>query len=159
MNENLVDVLIYLYEYYMDADEESSPDQSDLHRELIEAGFPEKLIDRAFDWMDELVLRQGEGEFQGRSSHAMRIYTEAEQTRLDIEARGFLFFLEQNEILDPISRELVIDRAMALEDHEEVGVEELKWITLLVLLNQPGQETAFAQMESLVYNDGPVYLH
>lgn len=158
MNENLVDILIYLYEHYMDGDEETPSDQSQLHEELIQAGFPEKQIDRAFDWMDELVMRQGEGDFQGRSPHAMRIYTDAEQARLDIEARGFLFFLEQNEILDPISRELVIDRAMAL-DEEQVGVEELKWISLLVLVNQPGQESAFAQMESLVYNDAPVYLH
>lgn len=158
MNEHLVDILIYLYEYYMDADEESTSDHSDLHQELTQAGFPEKLINQAFDWMDELVLRQGESDFQGRSPHAMRIYTETEQARLGLDARGFLIFLEQNEILDPIARELVIDRAMAL-DEEEVGVEELKWISLLVLLNQPGQESAFAQMEELVYNDGPVYLH
>jgi len=30
---------------------------------------------------------------------------------------------------------------------------------LMVLINQPGQESAFAQMEDLVYNDIPVYLH
>ena len=32
-------------------------------------------------------------------------------------------------------------------------------IVLLVLLNQPGQENAFALMEELVYNGEPVYLH
>ena len=49
-------------------------------------------------------------------------------------------------------------RAVAL-DSPQIGVEEMKWIVLMVLINQPGQESAFAQMEDLVYNDIPVYLH
>ena len=71
---------------------------------------------------------------------------------------GLLIFLEQNDILDAESRELVIDRALAL-DATIVGEEELKWIVLLVLINQPGREIAFAQMEDMVYNSQPVYIH
>jgi Smg protein len=40
-----------------------------------------------------------------------------------------------------------------------VSVDELKWVVLLVLLNRPGLEVAFTQMEDLVYNDAPEYLH
>jgi Smg protein len=29
----------------------------------------------------------------------------------------------------------------------------------LVLMNQPGQEAAFARMEDMVYNEAPVFLH
>ncbi len=53
-----------------------------------------------------------------------------------------MLFLEQNGILDPASRELVIDRALAL-DTPALTVEELKWIVLLVLMNRPGREAAF----------------
>jgi Smg protein len=57
-----------------------------------------------------------------------------------------------------MSRERVIERAMAIES-EELSADDVKWVVLLVLLNQPGQENAFALMEELVYNGEPLYLH
>jgi len=42
---------------------------------------------------------------------------------------------------------------------EELTVDDVKWITLLVLVNQPGQEAAFTLMQDLVYNGAPEYLH
>ncbi len=77
---------------------------------------------------------------------------------MDLDCRGLLLFLEENGILDQANREFVIDRAMAL-DSPLIRVDDLKWVVLMVLMNQPGQETAFAQMEDLVYNDQPIYLH
>ena len=54
--------------------------------------------------------------------------------------------------------EQLIERAMAL-DAEELTAEDVKWMILLILLNQPGQESAFALMEELVYNGNPGFLH
>jgi len=51
-------------------------------------------------------------------------------------------FLEQNGILNSSNREIVIDRAMALEN-EEISMEKLKWIVLMVLLSQPDEELLF----------------
>ena len=158
MNENVVDILIYLYENYMDGEQAPPSDQAQIHEELIQAGFPESEIDKAFQWMDELAERQEITSGPDRASPALRVYTEHEMSRLDIDCRGLLLFLEQNGILDQANRELVIDRAIALGTGQ-VGVEELKWVVLMVLINQPGHESAFAQMEDLVYNDIPVYLH
>ena len=45
------------------------------------------------------------------------------------------------------------------DDLGELTADDVKWIVLLVLLNQPGQENAFALMEELVYNGEPLYLH
>jgi Smg protein len=39
---------------------------------------------------------------------------------------------------------------MALES-ELVDVEDLKWVLLMVLFNQPGQEEAVAWMENLMF--------
>ncbi len=159
MNENVVDILIYLYENYMDSDPESAlSDQSVIQDELIMAGFTEHEVDRAFQWMDELILSQTDEGLWNHTENTIRIFTDEEQTRLDTDSRGLIMFLEQNQILDMASRELVIDRAMAL-GAPIIGVEELKWVVLMVLVNQPGQESAFAQMEDLVYNDIPAYLH
>ena len=88
----------------------------------------------------------------------MRVYNESEMRKLDTETRGLLLFLEQNGILDPFSREVVIERAMALST-EDLSADDIKWIVLLILVNQPGQEAAFTLMQDLVYNGAPEYLH
>lgn len=158
MNENVVEILIYLYENYMDSDQVVPADQDAIHDDLLEAGFQDLEIEKAFQWMDELVLRQGDQTYPRHAEHSIRIFCAEEMARLDRDSRGFLMYLEQNQILDPVSRELVLDRAMALEGNE-VGIDELKWVALMVLINHPGSESAFAQMENLVYNDLPAYIH
>jgi Smg protein len=52
----------------------------------------------------------------------------------------------------------VIDRLMAL-DGDEIDIEKLKWVALMVLFSQPGQETAFSRMEDLVFEDRAGALH
>jgi len=158
MYENMVDVLIYLYENYMDGESTPPRDQDELENELSEAGFSNSEISEALTWLDELANRMDSTLYQPRVADAMRIYTDAECQILDIDARGLLLFLEQGGILDPLSRELVIDRAVAIEQNP-VSADELKWVVLLVLLNRPGRESALNQMEDLVYGDEVIYLH
>jgi Smg protein len=158
MDENLVDVLIYLYENYMDGDNKTPADQSQLEDELAQAGFSNGEIRKALHWLDELADRAESTGDSPSEERSIRIYHESETAHLGVDARGLLLFLEQNRILDPISRELVIDRALALA-HQPVTVDELKWIVLLVLMNRPGREAAFTQMEDLVYNENPLALH
>ena len=47
MKENVLDLLIYLFENYMSADDEPRPDRSTLKVELDKAGFAEPDIERA----------------------------------------------------------------------------------------------------------------
>lgn len=158
MNENVVDILIYLYENYMDGELAPPSDQNDLRNELTQAGFTTGEIDKAFDWLDELADNAQWPQGEAHQSQSLRIFTEEETARLDVDSRGLLLFLEQNEILTQTARELVIERSLAL-DTPVITEEELKWIILLVLMNQPGQEAAFARMEDMVYNEAPQYLH
>jgi len=161
VNENLIDVLIYIYENYMDSEESVPVDQVTLEEELLQAGFKEGEVSKAFSWLDELAWRQGSLVEYGAAAVAnrsMRIFNAQEQQKMDLEIQGMLLNLEQMGILDPMSRELVIERCMAIET-EELTTDDVKWVVLLVLLNQPGQENAFALMEELVYNGEPPYLH
>ena len=159
MNENIIDVLIYIYETYMDGEKQLPSDQVLIEEHLLKVGFHEGEINKAFDWLDELAWRQGSLHENGDFSQAsMRLYSDEEMQRIDMESRGLLLFLEQNGILDPLSRELVIERAMAL-DNPDLDSDDIQWIALLVLLNQPGQEAAFTVMENLVYDGVPDLLH
>jgi Smg protein len=47
---------------------------------------------------------------------------------------------------------------MAL-DGDDIDLEKLKWVVLMVLFSQPGQETAFARMEDLVFDERPGAVH
>jgi len=55
-------------------------------------------------------------------------------------------------------RELVIDRLLALEA-EEIDIEQVKWVVLMVLFSQPGQEQAYQRMEDLVFESQSDALH
>lgn len=152
MKESVLDVLMYLFENYFDDDSEVESDRESLKHELVQAGFPEVEITKAFEWLEGLA--SDEAMVEGREikgTPSFRIYVQEECERLNLECRSFLLFLEQVGVLDATARELVIDRVMAL-DTEDIDLEQLKWVVLMVLFNQPGKEAVFAWMEDLVFD-------
>ncbi|MDZ7645199.1 MAG: DUF494 domain-containing protein [Woeseiaceae bacterium] len=158
MKENVLDVLMYLFETYIDADEEPEPNQNVLRSELVRAGFGSGEIDRALEWLDGLTDNHDSLAIHPQTSHGTRVYNEVEHERLDIECRGFIAYLEQIGILSPPQREILIDRLLALESHD-IDVEQIKWVVLMVLFSQPGQEIAYARMEDLVFEENTGLLH
>jgi len=159
MKENVLDILVYLLENFMYGEIDDNADEASLKAELLRAGFPDPEIEKAFSWLEGLSsLRDNSPGLPVTAHHALRVYTAAEVKRLDAECRGFLMFLEQIGVLDPLSRELVIDRIMALES-DETELTDLKWVILMVLFNQPGKEAAFAWMEDLVFEGTAGWLH
>ena len=157
MKENVFDILMYLFEkYYMDDENPVAPDRDSVQQELSKAGFPHEEIDRAFNWMEGLATAPSAPAMQAKRS--IRMFSEAEMNRLDTECRGFILFLEQMGVLTPASRELAIDRAMALEN-EYFDIEQMKWVILMVLFNQPGEEAAYAWVEDLVFDTMASGLH
>ena len=150
MKETVLDVLMYLFEHYLDDEVEVESDQESLKVELRQAGFPDTEIVKAFDWLEGLASGEDtETDVQVGRIGSVRIYTGEEMSRLDTRCRGFLLFLEQVGVMDGMTREVVIDRVMALDD-EEIDLDQLKWVVLMVLFNQPGRESAYAWMEDLV---------
>ena len=162
MKESILDVLLYLFEHYFANDAVVSGDDltaqdGPLMGELVEAGFSPAEIRKAFDWLDTLArLRPTPG--PARTNGPTRVFHGAELDKLDVESRGFLLFLEQHGILDADQRELVLDRAMAL-DQDDIDLDDLKWVVLMVLFNQPGAEAAYAWMETQIFSDEPEPLH
>jgi len=61
-------------------------------------------------------------------------------------------YLEQIGILTTGQRERVLDRVLALGERD-VDIDDIKWVVLMVLFTQPGQEDAYARMEDLVFED------
>lgn len=135
MKENVLDVLMYLFDHVFDADMEVETDQDTLSDELEAAGFGKVEIDKAFDWLDDLRMAEDRAEgLKAQSTHSFRIMAEPELQRFAPECHGFLVFMEQCKIIDPQVREMVIERALALET-SEIDLDHLKWVTLMVLCN------------------------
>ncbi|MFC6441704.1 DUF494 family protein [Bowmanella sp. JS7-9] len=158
----MFDILMYLFENLIHSEAEIRVDQDELTEELTRAGFHHDEIYKALSWLEKLAALQETDQkpyLAGLSTTPVtRIYTYQEQMRLDVECQGFLIFLEQIKVLDASTREMVIDRVMEL-DSAEFGLEDLKWVVLMVLFNVPGKENAYAQMEDLLFEtpQGPLH--
>lgn len=160
MKENMLDVLLYLFENYMIEGQEFQPDQETLSVELAQAGFGDGEINKAFDWLEDLseLCDPPSTDVDGGAATSTRHFSPEEQLRFDSQAQGLLLKLEQSGILDPATRELVIDRIMALET-AEIDTEHLKWVIMMVLCNRPGHEDVVAWAEELIIDGIEQHIH
>ena len=159
MKENVLEVLMYLFENYMEEQELVNPDKEELKVELHEAGFADSEVEKALKWLEGLAaLNEKQHAVTSQHAQSMRVFTRREVEKLDTESRGFIIFLENIGVLDNTTREMVIDRSMAL-DGVQIDLEQVKWVVLMVLFNQPGQEAAFAWMEDLVFDEYTGSIH
>lgn len=154
IKESVLDVLMYLYENYVEQEFADTSNYDTLRVELVGAGFPEEEVNHAFAWLNDLTARRDT--LVNPAAGSIRIYGSAERARIGADCQGFLLYLEQLGLLESQSRELVIDRLMSID--EDIDIERVKWVVLLVLINQPGAEDALAQIEEMVYYDGE-FLH
>ena len=146
------------FENYIYDEPDDTPDRESLESSLLEAGFTGSEISKAFNWLDALAQQRHMPQLSASLEKPVRVFAETESRRLDTAAQGFLMYLENVGVLNPECRELVLDRLLAL-DADEVTIEDVKWVILMVLFNQPGQEANFAWMEDLLFDSAAEYRH
>lgn len=152
MNHSVLDVLMYLFETFSEQGHDEATDHGVLRQELLQAGFREPEVDRALTWLEDLNSDPDRPLTVAPAERSVRVFNSLELSRIDTQCRGYLLYLEQVGILSPLSREIVIERLMAL-DAGEIDVEQVKWVTLMVLFSQTEQEQAFSRMEDLVFEE------
>lgn len=161
MKEDMLEVLIYLFENYIVDGVTLDPGHDELAEELVGAGFPGEEIDKAFIWLEDLLdicERDGDHQYQLQASSSMRIYTKEEADRLQIQGQSLLTRLVNVGVLDQFSREMVIDRVMAL-DSADLNLDHIKWVVLMVLSNQPGFAEIADWAETVVSDDLAPMIH
>lgn len=155
----MFEVLMYLFENYMDGSVSLNADQGTVVTELEQAGFSQHEIDRALDWLDGLNRFQETVQAGPQlTPHAVRHFLPEECERLGVEERGFLLYLEQLSVLDAMTREIVIDRLMAL-DRRELDLGRVKWVVLIALFNQPDKKSALTLLQDMILSDAFDVLH
>jgi len=125
----MFDVLIYLYENFWTR--EACADHKQLARKLSAVGFEQDDIQDALSWLDGLNAQVQALSTQVGQHTGMRHYIEAEVERLGEDGLSFLRFLESAGVLNPVQRELVLDRVMAVEDRP-ISLEDFKILVLMV---------------------------
>ena len=152
----MFEILMFLFENYMDGNVVLKTDNDAVVTELQRVGFDRYEIDRALDWIEGLHRFQQSG--PPITSLAIRHYLPMEMEQMGIEGIEFLTHLERLKIVDPLTREIVIDRVMAL-DSREVDMGRVKWVILMVLFNQPDKKSALSLLQDMILADAYDSLH
>ncbi len=157
----MFEVIIYLFESYMQLDQSIEVDAQEITDELLQEGFQSNDISKALAWLDHLSgLHElpEENRPQHAKSTSHRVYSHQEQQRLNSACQGYISYLEHAGILSTYSREVVVDCAMMLEMNE-LALHDLKWLILMVLFNDPRSEDEFLQLESMLmdFEDGLIH--
>ena len=163
MKDNMLDVLMYIFENFIDDEREQSgePDVAALTTELGHAGFRKGEISKAFEWLEDLSVLCEEDEYPHTITDVFsstRVYSDQEKEKISLSAIGFLSRLEFYNIISPSVREVILDRAMALESGN-IDLDQMKWVAMMVLYNQPGRETNYLWLENLLFDLEQDVLH
>ncbi len=151
ITDSVLDILIYVFDRYMLNETPDVPERERLAQDLERIGFAPANVERALDWLADLAFghEQAADCTRAETSAGVRVFSDSELARLSTECRGLLLRLESARVLTPQQREIVIERMLAL-DADEPDTEQLKWVVLMVLSSQPGQELAVERLGGLI---------
>ena len=155
MKEDMFDVLLYLFENFISENPNNLPESPEVITSALEnAGFPSPEIHKAFSWLEGLTMLQELNleAPQPINQQSFRIFNAEEFARLGASGIGFISFLEQYSIIDAETRELIMDRLLALENFE-VDLEQVKWVALIVIYHQHMDKEDLELFEELLFLD------
>ncbi|MGB8517449.1 MAG: DUF494 domain-containing protein [Gallionella sp.] len=129
----MFEILMYLFESYFDAGSYPEPDK--LSRKLSAAGFEGEEISEALSWLSALQ-QQNPDNYPEKIEHiGIRHFAPVEINAISFDARQFLVFTHQQQMISTVEREMIIDRVIALQQNN-LGLDKLKLIMLMVLWNR-----------------------
>jgi len=129
----MFDILMFLFESYFHSG--TYPNSDKLSRKLSAAGFDNEDIHLALTWLTGLEQLNKADYPSAINGSNGRFYAAIEMKRISYDVRCFLTFWEQSKIITPVEREMILDRAFAL-NRENLPLDKIKLIVLMVLWNQ-----------------------
>lgn len=155
MKTEVLDILMYLFETYLDDEQSDIPNEGSIRNELAKIGFRDEKVAKAFDWLDDLaILKDNYTSIDQLENNSLRLFSPLEIEKFDIQARGVLLDLVQLSVITPTQREIIIDKALAL-DINPIDQEQMKWVVLMVLFNLPDSAGSFTWIQDLLYEENP----
>ncbi|MCU7801220.1 MAG: DUF494 domain-containing protein [gamma proteobacterium symbiont of Lucinoma myriamae] len=163
MKTEVLDILMYLFETYLDDDQSDITSEETIRNELAKIGFQDTKVTKAFDWLDDFSLLEDDFSFHDTlechseshtENYSIRLFSQYEIEKFDKQARGVLLEMVELHVISPGQREFIIDKALALEI-AYIDQEQMKWVILMVLFNLPDSAGSFTWIQDLLYEDRP----
>lgn len=155
MKTEVFDILMYLFETYLDDDQSEIPSADNIRNELSRIGFNDSNVDKSFKWLDDLsTLKEYNFTIEQIDNNSFRTFSAIESSTFDQQAQAVLIELVNLNILTPTQREIIIDKALAL-DIAPINQEQMKWVVLMVLFNMPDSAGSFTWIQDLLYQEFP----
>ncbi len=162
----MFDILVYLYETYYRP--ETCPDSIVLAKKLSSVGFDDEEIMEALNWLSGLAdstrqlaanAEQEAAAHFSAQTQGFRVFTEEENQHLGCQALGFIHYLYNAGLIDAQQREVIIDRAMAI-DEAPISLAKLKVVVLMMLWSL-GSEPGMLMLDELLLSqeDSPRLMH
>jgi Smg protein len=126
----MFDILMFLFESYFDAG--NYPDTDKLSLKLTAAGFEDNEIHLALTWLSGLKQLSAASYPEAINRSGVRCYAAMETSRISTEALSFITFWEQNKVITPVEREMILDRAVAM-GQDNLSLDKVKLIALIIL--------------------------
>jgi len=127
----ILDVLLHISKHYnkTNAWVDKSPELID---ELQKKGFDLKLINKSLDWLITLTNTKINLETMPADRPTLRIFSKEEHCYFSSTGINFILSLQAHEVLDTLTRELVIQQALLLQ-LEAITIPVIKGVVALVL--------------------------
>jgi len=159
MNTEVLDILMYLFDIYMDDIHSNQPSEEDIRNELASIGFHHSTVDHAFDWLDELSFLPDDIDhietLYGQTQYnGTRIFNHFELEKFNHQAQGLLLELVELEVISISQRELIIEKALSL-NVVHINQEQIKLIILMVLYNLSDSVESYTWIQDHLYADMP----
>ena len=142
----MFDIFMFLFENYFEDGNFPPPDK--LSTKLSAAGFDTDDIVQAVSWLSGLQQLSLVDYPSTINQSGSRCYSSLEKHHISVDGLSFISFREHNNVISPVEREMIIDRALVF-GHEDLPLDKIKLITLMVLWNQH-EDLDFMLMEDLL---------
>lgn len=157
MKEDILEALMYIFDYCVDQETGVMADADEIEDSLSEVGFSKKEAEKAMAWLDGLADWRKNSEHVAVGAKSVRIFSSSELKLLPKECVNYIIQLSNKGILDPLAREMIIERSIALaKGNEQLDLDKIRWVTMMILFNLPDQEHLFAMLED---NAGELTIH
>ena len=84
MKTEVLDILMYLFETYLDDEEADIPNEGSIRSELAKIGFQDAKVTKAFDWLDDLaILKDNYTSIEQLESNSFRLFSDLEIEKFD----------------------------------------------------------------------------
>lgn len=145
--ENVLNILMYLFHHHMQQGIEIELSSDSLLNELKEHGFHQVTIARALNWLAR--LSELKKSLSPHNTATYRVFSDEEKIYFSNNCINFILQLRSEKIIPASTLETIIQLLLDLQTNH-IDISLIKWVSLLVLYNVPEHEEALSKLELLI---------